>query len=252
MWWKMKTGILITARLKSQRLPRKVLKPLCGKPMLWHLVERLRQSKFGEQIVLCTSTVEQDDPLEEFANDHQIKCFRGHPDDVLLRNLEAAEKFGFDLVLSCTADNPFIDEVWMDRLAKAMAFEKADFGTISGLPFGSHSYSFTTAAARKVCDEKEEVDTEIWGAYFTQSGLFNCLTVEVTDTGHHAPHYRLTVDEPSDFSLAEAVLTALDVGRPPTLPEVIKFLDDNPDVAALNAEVQQKAGKPIKFRSDNL
>lgn len=247
----MKTGILITARLKSERLPKKVLKLLWGRPMLSYLVDRLQQSRFGDQIVLCTSTVSQDDPLEVFAKERGIACFRGHPADVLLRNLNAAEKHGYDLVLSCTADNPFVDEVWMDKLADAMIAEKADFGTIRGLPFGSHSYSFTRAAARKVCDAKDEVDTEIWGAYFTQSGLFKCIDVPVTDPAHNAPHFRLTVDEPADFAVAENVLKAIGHKGPPMLPEVIAYLEKNPHVAALNADVRQKAGNPIKLKPEH-
>ena len=56
----MNAAILITARLKSQRLPRKVLKPLCGKPMIEHMVERLRFADFTDRIILCTSPLEED------------------------------------------------------------------------------------------------------------------------------------------------------------------------------------------------
>ena len=245
----MRTGILITARLKSERLPKKVLKPILGRPMLAYLVDRLRLSRHGGEIVICTSSVAQDDPLEDFAKEHSLKCFRGHPDDVLARNLAAAQQFGFDLVLSCTADNPFIDEIWMDKLQEAMIAQKADFGTITGLPFGSHSYSFTRAAARQVCDIKEEIDTEIWGAYFTQTGRFDCLSLEVDDPLHRAPQFRLTVDEPADFEVAKAVFSALDFGRPPAMPEVIEFLSHHPEVASLNEQVQQKARNPIKLKN---
>jgi len=244
----MKIGILITARLKSERLPRKVLKPLNGRPMLEYLVDRLRRSQFGQNMVICTSTVSQDDALEEFALRQGVQCYRGHPDDVLSRNLAAAEQFGYDLVLSCTADNPFVDEVWMDKLAAAMVAGGYDFGTQKGLPFGSHSYSFTRAAAETACHMKDEIDTEVWGGYFTQTGRFKCLTLNVDDPAHLAPRYRLTVDESADFSLAQEILSAVGGPFPPSLPDVIRFLDANPDLACTNADVQQKPGKPIRLK----
>lgn len=216
--------------------------------MLAHLVARLKRSKFGDRIVLCTSTVRQDDPLEDFANQYGIACFRGHPDDVLARNYEAACVHGFDLVLSCTGDNPFVDEIWMDILADEMVKQKADFGTISGLPFGSHCYSFKTSAAGDACQMKEDLDTEIWGPYFTQTGKFRCIGVDVDDPAHRAPELRLTVDEPKDFEVAKSVLEGLKGKLPPDIPDIIAFLRERPEIARLNAGVNQKAANPIRIK----
>lgn len=244
----MKAGILITARLKSERLPKKVLKPLLGRPMLSYLIDRLRLSQHGEEIVLCTSTVSQDDPLQVFAETENIKCFRGHPEDVLARNLGAAEKYGYDLILSCTADNPFIDTVWMDKLSDAMQAGQYDFGTMVGLPFGSHSYSFTQTAVRKACDVKDELDTEVWGGYFTQTGLFNCLSLQVDDQAFVAPDLRLTVDEEADFQLVSSIFKQLGAKAVPALPAVISFLRNNPGLALMNEHIVQKSGKPIRLK----
>ena len=38
----MNTAILVTARLKSTRLPKKAIKDICGKPMIVHLLDRLK------------------------------------------------------------------------------------------------------------------------------------------------------------------------------------------------------------------
>lgn len=245
----MTTGILITARLKSERLAQKVLRDLNGRPMLTYLVDRLKLSRFGNKIILCTSTISQDDPLESFAKDHGILCFRGSPEDVLERNVQAAKLHNIDLIMSCTADNPLIDEVWLDKLADTMAAGQYDFGTMTGLPFGSHSYSFTTSAGEKVCKVKQEKDTEVWGGYFTQTGLFKCLSLKVTDSDYVAPDLRLTVDEINDFTLAEHIFTALKAyGTKPPLPKVIEYLRANPDIASLNQNVAQKPGKAIKLK----
>ena len=245
----MKTGILITARLKSERLPQKVLKDLHGKPMLTYLVDRLKLSRFGENIILCTSTIAQDDPLEDFAASHGIVCFRGSPEDVLERNVQAAKYHGIDLIMSCTADNPLIDEVWLDKLADEMVIGQYDYGTITGLPFGSHCYSFLSIAGEHACELKEEKDTEVWGGYFTQTGHFKCLSMEVTDPEFIAPDLRLTVDEINDFTLVEHIFDGLkEYGTKPPLPKVIEYLRANPDIAKINQDVCQKAGKEIKIK----
>lgn len=70
----MKVGILITARLKSTRLPKKVLKKLGDKPLISHLIDRMRDVHLADSITIITSPISQDDDLEKFANQTQVNC----------------------------------------------------------------------------------------------------------------------------------------------------------------------------------
>ena len=56
----MKIGAIIQARTTSTRLPNKVLLDIAGKPALQHIIERLRQSKKLETIIVATTTNETD------------------------------------------------------------------------------------------------------------------------------------------------------------------------------------------------
>ena len=69
----MSSAILITARLKSTRLPKKVIKPILGRPMICHMIDRLRLAQVPEQIILCTSDLPEDD---ERAADQIIASLR--------------------------------------------------------------------------------------------------------------------------------------------------------------------------------
>ena len=112
----MKSAILITARLKSTRLPKKVTKLIHRKPMIKHMLDRLKLAKTPSNIIICTSTVTEDDPLEKIAKKEKVLCYRGNADDVLLRLSSAAEKFNIETVINCTADNPFVDPIYIDKL----------------------------------------------------------------------------------------------------------------------------------------
>jgi spore coat polysaccharide biosynthesis protein SpsF len=72
----MKIVATIEARMTSSRLPGKVLLEASGKPMLEHLVTRLRAVRLIDQIVLATTTNTSDDVLSSFAGRVGIACFR--------------------------------------------------------------------------------------------------------------------------------------------------------------------------------
>ena len=59
-----KSGIIITARLKSSRLAKKLLLKLGSKSVIEHVIIRSLKIFPKEKIILCTSKMNQDDPLE--------------------------------------------------------------------------------------------------------------------------------------------------------------------------------------------
>src|SRR5882757_7748603 len=100
-----RTTIIIQARISSSRLPGKVLKDLCGKPMLLRQIERVRQCRMADQIVVATSDEASDDPVAEFCAASHIACFRGSLGNVLSRYHAAALAFGpTEHVVRLTAD----------------------------------------------------------------------------------------------------------------------------------------------------
>ena len=68
----MKVGYLITGRLKSTRLPKKLLIKVKGKPILSHMIDRLKLTKNVDEIIICTSINKQDKPLGSLAKESNI------------------------------------------------------------------------------------------------------------------------------------------------------------------------------------
>ena len=114
----MKVGYLIIGRLKSTRLPKKLLIEIKGKPIISHLIHRLKLSKKISEIIICTSTSEQDKPLAKIAIENNVNYFLGDPDDVLLRMFEASQKYNLDYILTITADSPFVDPNYADAIVE--------------------------------------------------------------------------------------------------------------------------------------
>ena len=55
----------IEARMASTRLPGKVLMPLAGVPALQFLVERIKRSRFVDDVIVATTVNIKDDAIVE-------------------------------------------------------------------------------------------------------------------------------------------------------------------------------------------
>jgi len=248
-------AILITARLKSTRLKRKVLKPLCGIPMLDYLVKKMRNVHILDRIIIITSDLPDDLDLVNYAYHNNIEFYCGDPDDVLLRMKCAVINYNLDYIISVTADNPWISSTWIDRLISYCLTHQFDYGRITGLPFGTFSYFLRSEAIIKACNIKATNDTEVWGGYFTEKNGFLVGELKVpTDSIYYRPSYRLTVDTQEDFDLAESIASNLKLHCKsyPSLKFIINILDENPGLLQLNKNVTQALSKPIKLKRVNL
>ena len=176
----MKIGFLITARLKSTRLPLKILKDLNGKTVIERIIDRCKMVRNISEIVLCTSTNPQDKPLIDIAQNSGIYYFDGDEEDVLKRLFDAARLFGMDYFLSITADNPLFSIEYADLVSDCLKSNNSDFIRIEGLPFGAFVYGLKVKAVELVCKIKGIVDTEIWGALLDRPEIFKVETIQAT------------------------------------------------------------------------
>lgn len=231
----MKTGFLITARLKSTRLPLKLLQLVEGRPIFAHMIERLKLAQSVSEIIVCTSTHPQDDELEELARLEGVSCFRGDEDDVVKRISDAATEFNLDYILSITADCPFCDPEYADRIVRAFQETDADLIRALDLPHGAYSYGIKPAALRKVIEIKDQTNTEVWGRYFTDTDLFNVYDLPIENEFHRQPKLRMTLDYPADLEFFKAVFAHLyKPGTIFSLDEVLHLLRHHSEIVEIN------------------
>ncbi len=228
----MKIGFLITARLKSKRLPLKIIKDLNGKTIIERIIDRTKAVNGISEIVLCTSPNPQDKPLIEIAESNEIPYFLGDEVDVLKRLRDASKLFDLDYILNITADNPLVDINYSNQIVNEIKHDKYDFININGLPLGSAPSGLKVKALETLCEIKKIKDTEIWG-YLIQPEIFEIKTIKATGNLKR-PELRLTVDYEEDYELMSNIYKNITFEDVLDLNDVIKYLDDNPALININ------------------
>ena len=101
-------GIIIQARMNSQRLPGKIMMDLAGAPMLQRIIERVKLPAPKTTIVVATTNTADDEIVASLCTKLNVNCWRGDESNVLSRFVEISDHFGFEIMIRLTADNPFI------------------------------------------------------------------------------------------------------------------------------------------------
>lgn len=237
-------AFLITARLKSQRLPGKLLKTLGQQTVFAHVVERAKAVMPADRVVVCTSTDPKDDPLERASVELGVDCYRGSKDDVLVRLLGAARERGAETIVAMTADNPLFSIEHGRELIRLVERNTADYFVFDGLPLGTAPYAIRTSAFERIQRIKTETNTEFWPEYLVDTTLFPRLTTQVSPT--YRLDARLTLDYPQDYEVFQRIFQGLT--RPSLLPlrEVIAYLRRHPEVTALNGNIRRSWLSPSR------
>ena len=235
----MKNGFLITARLKSTRLPLKILKDLNGKSVVERLIDRIKEIEGIDEIILCTSTNPQDRELIDIAINNGIQYFTGDEDDVLQRLLDASEKFQLDYFMGITADNPLISIRYSNDISRYIKENKYDFIKLDGLPIGSATYGWKVKALKTVCKVKKIIDTEIWGYLVNRPELFEIKSINV-EGKLKRPELRFTMDYPEDYQFINNIYTNVPFDNVLDLYNVMDYLDANPNTIAINKNCIQR------------
>ena len=247
-----RVATFITARMGSTRLPGKHMLPVQGRPIIEYLISRVKRAKEPGCVVLCTTTLREDDVLEEIAWRCGIPSFRGHPTDILLRWLKAAREYQVEFIVSAEADDVFTDPECIDLIVRDYRRTGADYITCRGLPFGGTPTGIRVGALQKVCDMKREEDTEGQERFFTKTGLFRVEYIDVTDPGLRHPEIRMTLDYQEDYEFFREVITRMEKGASAPLREIIAFLLRHPEIIEINQGMQKIYEKRYKTKYGSI
>jgi spore coat polysaccharide biosynthesis protein SpsF len=114
----MRTVAIIQARMGSSRLPGKSAMLIAGKPMVQHVIERVRQATLLDDVGLAIPMEDGCDKLLDIAHACDVPTFMPlfEANDLLKRYVYAADYYKADVVVRIPADNPCIDPDEIDRI----------------------------------------------------------------------------------------------------------------------------------------
>lgn len=223
------TVAIIQARTGSTRLPRKVLAPVLGRPLLELMLERLRRARTLDGVVLATTTAARDDELAALARGCGVAVSRGSERDVLDRYSGAAQLVQAEVVVRLTADCPLLDPAVVDRMVNAHRALAAQADLVTNAPPRGRTYPdgmdvevFTVDALRKAAAVSDEYDREHVTSRFYRRPFRVC----VVDLDPAAGEVRVTVDDAGDLERVKRVFEELYPRNPLfSLEDVLRFLD---------------------------
>lgn len=230
---------IIQVHMSSTRLPGKVLMDLCGAPALYRMVERMRQSKMLDDIVIATSTKPCDDIIVDKCNEWGLHYFRGSDSDVLSRFWGAAQSYPGDIYVRVTSDNPLVDPGFLDDSIKYLIENNYRYvGSAEDVPNGLDCEVFTAELLKETAENSTE-DYE--HEHVTPYMYWKQESVGRKALGIDCSDLRFTLDTKEDYEAISRIYKALYIpGNTFSKDDILKYLRDNPNVVAINAMVVQK------------
>lgn len=228
---------VITARMTSRRLPGKVMKYLAGKTVFAHHVERMKAVEGLHRVYLATSAEPENESLIAEARSLGIEVHAGAVEDVLARHITIAEIEHADAVLRITCDCPVFSIETASEMVSS--FDGEDLVYVSNMTMIQGTLGEVISTQALLRSHEHYHGPAISQFIRKNLNLFQLRAVLMAEYLCR-PEYRLALDYPADLELFECIYTNLYQGWPIPLVEVYRFLDDNPEIAALNAHVEVK------------
>ncbi len=241
----MRVAAVVQARMGSTRLPGKVLEPIAGRPLLWHILHRLKKARTLDDIAVATSDSEEDDIIANFALYEGVKVVRGPEDDVLERYRLSAAALDPDIIVRIVGDAPLVDPDIIDYLVDEMKRSGSDFVMLKdgvecihdGVdPFSRRALDTLVREARTDPVAREHVT-----GYFKEHPDAVKISRIDMDPAYAFSGARTSVDTPDDIRFIDALYQHLGVeAGEANLRDVVELLKREPKLLKINHNVRQK------------
>lgn len=242
----MKTVAIVQARTGSTRLPNKVMNLVTGVPLIELLLRRLSLAKLISEIVVATSTGQQDDALVSHVEGLGFSVFRGSETDVLDRYYQTANEFDADVIVRITGDCPLIDPTIVDDVINAFFESNVDYASNTlppTFPDGLDTEVFTAnllAITHAEATSKE--DREHVTKFMRESGRFRSTNLS---SERDFSHMRWTVDEPVDLEVVREVFEHFKPCQDFSWKEVVRLAGTEPELSSRNQHIVRNEGAAL-------
>lgn len=237
---------IIQARMGSSRLPGKTMAEVNGRPMLWHVVERVKRSSAITATLVATTDRQEDDVIAEFCQENAIACYRGSTNDVLDRYYRAAKSLGATVIVRITGDCPFVDPGIVDAVVNQFNNSKSDYSTntlVRTFPDGLDIEVFSIDALERAWREATKPSEREHVTLYMRSSKFVMSSVENREAYTEHRH-RWTVDEPADLEFVRRVYAEFAATQKTDfrMNDILALLKAKPDLEGINAKIVSNEG----------
>ena len=248
--------IVTQARVGSTRLPSKVLKEIDGKSLLQIHLERLKKSRYGDNLIVATTFENGVDQIIKIANSVQVDYYQGDTDDVLSRFYNAAKDLSPDYIVRVTSDCPLIDPELMNEIIYLAINQNLDYTTntlVETYPDGQDVEVIKWSALEKAWQESTlKSEREHVTSYVRKnSSFFGKKTFESKnfDSTENYNGVRMTVDEVDDFDAIKTLINNLGVDK--SWKEYTDFILNNPGLF-FNQKIIRNEGSLISNDTNKI
>jgi glutamate-1-semialdehyde aminotransferase/spore coat polysaccharide biosynthesis protein SpsF (cytidylyltransferase family)/predicted dehydrogenase len=235
---------IIQARMGSTRLPGKSMAEIEKRPMLWHVVQRVKRATLVDRVVVATSTSPADDAIENMCRENGVPCYRGSESDVLDRFYVAAHAEKASQVVRITADCPLIDPEVIDRVVRRFQRGDLDYASnamVRNYPDGLDTEIFSFSALERAWHEATKTSEREHVTPYLRSEKFRVANVENGSTSLYQ-RYRWTVDEAEDLEFIRAVYKAFRGKDNFGMKDVLELIEKTPGLEKMNSEIVSNRG----------
>ena len=237
-----KTVVIVQARTGSTRLPGKIFLELAGKPLLVRMMERVTASESADEYIIATTTDREDDGVYKLCRQEGLKCFRGHPSDLLERHYSAALEYKADSVVKIPSDCPLIDSLIIKKVIEFYKTNKGKYDYVSNLhpptyPDGNDVEVLPLAVLEKAYTEalrpfeREHTTPYVWD----NPSIFRIGNVEWEKGLDYSMSHRFTIDYSEDYEFIRRVYEELYAANPLfTMQDILDLLERKPDIKKVN------------------
>lgn len=264
MYKNKKVGVIVQARMASTRLPGKVLLPLAGKPVLQHIIERIRRSQTVDDVIIATTTNVSDDDIVTLCQDLNCTVYRGSEEDVLTRVLDAAKSNNVDIIVEITGDCPCVCPEIIDEFVKTakdghyyisnvidrtfprgLDIQVFNIESLDGVekiidnPVDRQHVSTALYKNKKIMKEvpAKKINVNIYP--FLNNYIYTNNNIPRRDVRGSYESIRLTLDSQDDYLLLNLIFNSFD-DNTFNFYDILDLIHTQPEMFEINKAVEQK------------
>jgi spore coat polysaccharide biosynthesis protein SpsF (cytidylyltransferase family) len=221
----MKTGIIITSRAGSSRVPGKTFRKINGVRLIEHLVQRCLATGLPVVVAIPHSDISEYAYLRQIFP--QVELYAGEDEDPLARMSLVAEAANFDHVIRVTHDKLFIDPLLVAQAVETYDKKNLDYLFSSQFTPGSGFEIISRPILKLASAKYKNVEYVSYAIKNVTRNLHDFRVPEPYQSG-----CRFLLDYPEDLTFMEAVLSAN--GNSVSLETAIQYVRARPWLMKLN------------------